>query len=314
MDRDRRTVDKTEVSFAEYLKAKRRVDDRSLNRLVFESIKPYLNPPQGRTSHLLELGAGLGTMIERLLEWGAISHCRYIAVDSDRLLLDRVPGRLSQWSAANHASLIEVESGLRLTRPGTSLTLELHVDEVGAFLDRQEGSARYDVILAHALMDLVHLEQVLPSIRRTLAPDGRLYFTINFDGHTAFEPAIDPALDRRIVDAYHATMDRRLIAGEPAGHSQTGRRLLALLPEIGLEIVLAGASDWVVHPRGGAYDPDDEVVLRWMLDTVEKALTGDEHVRPGDLRDWLALRHDQLANGRLILIAHQLDVHARLPG
>lgn len=313
MDRDRRTVEKTEVSFAEYLKAKRRVDDRALNRLVFESIKPYLRPPHGRTPHLLELGAGLGTMIERLLEWDAISRCRYIAVDSARSLLDRVPGRLSEWSAANHAALIEIESGLKLTRPGTSLTLELHVDEIGAFLDRQ-GSARYDVILAHALMDLVDLEQVLPSVRRTLVPDGRLYFTINFDGHTAFQPAIDPALDRRIIDAYHATMDQRRIAGKPAGHSQTGRRLLASLPEIGLEIVLAGASDWVVHPRGGAYDPDDEVVLRWMLHTVEEALTGDAHVRPGDLRDWLEVRHDQLANGKLIFIAHQLDIHARLPG
>lgn len=307
-------MDKSEVSFAEYLKAKRRVDDRSLNRLVFASIEPYLNPQQGEASHLLELGAGLGTMIERLLDWGALDGCRYTAIDSDRLLLDRVPGRLAKWSEANQGRLIETDSGLQLTGPVSSLTVELIAEEIGAFLERQAESGHYNVILAHAVMDLLHLDRVLPFIKRALAPGGHVYFTINFDGHTAFEPATDPALDRRIVDAYHDTMDRRRVDGKPAGHSQTGRRLLARLPEDGFEIVRSGASDWVIHPRGGAYDQHDELVLRWILRTVEKALTGEERLEADDLREWVDQRQDQLEGGKLILIAHQIDVHARLPG
>ncbi|GEM_PF-5039026 len=39
------------------------------------------------------------------------------------------------------------------------------------------------------------------------------WLTVNFDGLTALEPPIDPALDEQIERLYHATMDSRTTGG-----------------------------------------------------------------------------------------------------
>ena len=54
-------------SFARYLTAKKSVDDRALNRHVWQSLVaalPRATPEQ--PLQILEVGAGLGTMVERL--------------------------------------------------------------------------------------------------------------------------------------------------------------------------------------------------------------------------------------------------------
>ena len=62
-----------EYSFTLYLAAKKSVDDRSLNFHVFNSLKrsldTFTNP---RPLRVLEVGCGLGTMVERLLDWGLL--------------------------------------------------------------------------------------------------------------------------------------------------------------------------------------------------------------------------------------------------
>lgn len=302
------------VAFVQYLNAKRSIDDRALNRTVFASVQPYLQSTAGTPVRLLEIGAGVGTMIERLLDWQALTHTRYTAVDSDGSLLELAEGRLAQWANAHQSSLHLRSDGVDLRGPRGSLTVDLVTEEIGAFLAQAGRVGRFDIVLAHAVLDLLDLEHVLPAVERALAPGGHVYFTINFDGHTVFEPAVDRELDRRIIDAYHATMDERLIAGKRAGHSQTGRNLLVRLPVHGFELVSVGPSDWVIHPQSDGYRGDDIVLLKWMLQTVEKSLAGKGAVAERDLQRWLRLRRGQLADNQLVFIAHQLDIHARRRG
>jgi hypothetical protein len=53
-------------NFANYLSAKKSVDDRALNRGVLQSLVQHLEPIQAQDPlHVLEIGAGIGTMLER---------------------------------------------------------------------------------------------------------------------------------------------------------------------------------------------------------------------------------------------------------
>ena len=69
-------------SFLTYLQAKQEIDDRSLNRRVWEKLVGLVSqfPPE-EPPHILELGAGYGAMSARILAEGQISSGRVTLVD-----------------------------------------------------------------------------------------------------------------------------------------------------------------------------------------------------------------------------------------
>ena len=71
-----------EYPFIRYLAAKKGVDDRALNRHVLQSLETALtNSGRGLPLDVLEVGAGIGTMLERLAGWGILKNARYEAID-----------------------------------------------------------------------------------------------------------------------------------------------------------------------------------------------------------------------------------------
>ena len=72
----------TDYSYTRYLAAKKSVDDRALNRQVFEALAQAMAPRQAAgPAAFLEVGCGIGTMIERLWDWGILTNAHYTAVD-----------------------------------------------------------------------------------------------------------------------------------------------------------------------------------------------------------------------------------------
>src|SRR5215472_9952143 len=67
------------LDYARYLAAKTTVDDRALNRHVLAELCRLM--PAG-APRVLEVGAGLGTMVTRLMEWGAVGGGEYILLDA----------------------------------------------------------------------------------------------------------------------------------------------------------------------------------------------------------------------------------------
>ena len=249
-------------------------------------------------------------MIERLLERVPLGRAEILALDQDAAHLPQAARRLQDWAARHGADWITVGEGRWQIRSAPS---EADIRWVTASLfDDVVSTEPYDAVLAHAFLDLVDLDRALPRLLGALQPGGSIYFSLNFDGLTAFLPEIDAGLDRAIVDAYHATMDARTVGGHPSGDSRTGRRLLVELPRHGVQVLAAGASDWVVFPRDGRYQHDEEIVLQEILRMVELALADDPTLAE-NLPDWVARRRDQLERGQLVFIAHQLDVMGRLP-
>ncbi|MBW7882223.1 MAG: class I SAM-dependent methyltransferase [Caldilineaceae bacterium] len=280
-------------SFTRYLSAKRSVDDRALNRHVYAALQSHVTAQLAaldRPLAVLEIGAGIGTMVDRLLAWNLFGDQRdgvhYTALDAEADNISTAQARLA-------------------SRPEW-LSLRLVTEDALAFAQRPE-QQQYDLLIAHAVLDLLDMDRALPLLRRLLRPDGSFYFTINFDGATILQPAIDPSFDTLIAAAYHDTMDTRIVDGLPSGDSCTGRHLFSTLPAHGFRIAAAGSSDWVVHAIDGEYPEDERYFLHFIVQTMAGALRDHPHIDARAFADWIKQRHEQVSRGELIYIAHQLD-------
>src|SRR5580698_9116074 len=289
--------------YARYLAAKTTVDDRALNRYVLAELRCLM--PAG-APRVLEVGAGLGTMVARLMDWGVVGTGEYILLDTDRQLLDHSRWWLREWAAARGLRSDLRPDGLQVG----DLQVRLVHAELGRYLETEHG-APADVLIANALLDLVDVPAILPGLLRLLVPGGGYWFTINYDGESIFAPGHPH--DDRVMQAYHRDMDERVRYGRPAGDSRTGRRLFQYLRAAGAPALAAGSSDWVVSAGpDGSYPGDEAYFLRSILSTIQNALrTRQDRVEPADLADWLAVRGRQLAAGELVYIAHQLDFVGR---
>src|SRR5215813_7496012 len=237
--------------YARYLAAKTTVDDRALNRHVLAELRRLM--PAG-APRVLEVGAGLGTMVARLMDWGAVGGGEYMLLDCSRRWL-------CDWAAARGLRSDLLPDGLRVG----DLRVRLVHAELGGYLQAAHGAAA-DVLIANAVLDLVDVPAVLPGLLRLLVPGGAYWFTINYDGESIFEPGHPH--DDLIMQAYHRDMDERFRYGRRAGESRTGRRLFHFLRAAGAPALAAGSSDWVVGAGpDGNYPGDEAYFLHSILNT-----------------------------------------------
>lgn len=290
-------------AYTRYLAAKKSVDDRALNGRVLDDVRGLITAGAPR---VLEIGAGLGTMVARLYDWGVVRAGEYTLLDVDGRLLRDSRTWLRTWAAARGVPAEPLPDGLRLG----GLRVRLVEAELGGYLDTGRGAAA-DLLIAGAFLDLVDVPEVLPGLFRLLVPGGVYWFPITFDGESVFQPA--HRHDDPVLRAYHRDMDERVRYGRPAGEARTGRHLFHQLRAAGAPPLSSGSSDWVVHagPDGG-YPHDEARFLDAILATVEDAVR--DRVEPAVLADWMAARRGQLADGELFYVAHQLDFAGRVPG
>jgi SAM-dependent methyltransferase len=297
-------------SFARYLRAKATVDDRSLNAHVWDTLQHALDVRgEDGGARVVELGSGIGTMVERLLKRRLLHRFTYRGVEAQPALARLATRRLSAWGRKHGYSVDRRPDGLVLQRETEQARLAFPAADALQLARRQRRTA--DLLMAHAFLDLLDLPTALPPLLGMLRPGGLFYFTLNFDGVTAFAPSIDPALDDAIERLYHRTMDERLVAGRRSGDSRTGRHLLAELQTVDAQVLAAGASDWVVVPVNGRYPDDEAYFLHFILHTVDRALRRHSELDPRRFARWIERRHAQVERGELVYIAHQLDVVGR---
>jgi len=302
-------------SFTRYLTAKKSVDDRALNRYVWQSLSAALpRSTAEQPLHILEIGAGLGAMVERLVAGGLLSHATYTAIDMEPTLIAEARRRLPQWAAEQGWQVRQSgQEQIHIQRPGQDIGITTEAIDVAHFIARERGQRTCDLLIAQAFLDLVDVPTTLPALLSLLRPGGLFYCPITFDGGTVLQPEIEPALDAAIEACYHQTMDRRLVDGKPSGDSRTGRHLFTHLQAAGAEVLAAGSSDWVVFTGANGYPADEAYFLHFIIHTMHTALSGHPDLDPGRFADWIAQRHAQVEQGTLMYIAHQLDLLGRVP-
>jgi hypothetical protein len=292
-----------------YLAAKKSIDDRALNRLVWAELCQALPQTTAvKPANIMEIGAGIGTMLTRMVDWGLLTGpVTYLATDRDAVHLRQARHHLAAWADGHGYSWYWSgdQRGLLVTAHAEiSLVLEQACAEELAL--RTETTGTLHLLIAHAVLDLINLAAVLPGLLAQLTPNGLAYLTCNFDGSTLFLPEYPGGMEQEILGRYHASMETRL-----TGASHTGRRLLHFLQRPGLELLAAGSSDWVVHARNEAYSADESLFLHAMIATVEQELTGKSGPAPAGLATWARTRHRQIEAGTLSLLVRNLDFLAR---
>lgn len=299
----------TDFSYIRYLAAKKSIDDRALNRHVLEALAQAVRPQQKQGPvTFLEVGCGIGTMVERLWDWEILTHADYTAIDVLPENIAEVQNRLPAYAQARGLLVAAGgEGGFTAESSHRFLKVTLEAIDFYDFASREAGRFAGDVLVAHAFLDLVDLDRALPRLLALLKPGGLFYFTLNFDGATIFLPSLDPDLDSRMEELYHGTMDDRRINERPSGSSLTGRLLFTALPRVGGRILAAGSSDWVVLPGPEGYPGDEAYFLHDIVRTVESALRGHPLLPDEALTEWAARRQEQIEQSKLVYIAHQLD-------
>ncbi len=295
-------------SYSRYLMSKRSVDDRALNRHVLDNLRTNL---EGKGPlRIVEIGAGLGTMVARLVDWQLVTRAEYYLLDVDADLLEGARTWLAAWAGTRGLAARNDEDGIFLQGDGpTELHVHLVRAELGDFLGKPPGLPPADLLVANAFLDLVDVPVMLPRLFDLLAPDGLYWFSINFDGETILLP--EHAADPLFMRVYHRSMDERVRYGRPAGDSKCGRHLFSHLRAARADILAAGASDWVVFGQADGYPADEATFLHGIVGTIVTELRGHSEILPGPLSEWADLRHKQIERGELVYIAHQMDYLGR---
>ncbi|MCX6080274.1 MAG: class I SAM-dependent methyltransferase [Chloroflexi bacterium] len=288
-----------DYSFPHYLLAKQSVDDRALNRTVYTRLAESLGSDPLR---MIEVGAGIGTMLTRLLRWGLFTRADYVLVDEMAENIKYAAEWLPTWAGQNGLQVdLLGPNQLRLYDASRDVLVSLVQADVFDFINSQPQPA--DVLIAHAFLDLLNMPESLRELFTLLKPDGLAWLTINFDGVTTFEPVVQPDLDREIERLYHQTMDTRPTGGD----SQAGRHLFSHLRGLGAQILASGASDWVVHAIQDQYPADEAYFLNFILHFFELSLAGHKELNGESFSAWLTERRAQIESAELVYIAHQID-------
>ncbi|WP_418282915.1 methyltransferase domain-containing protein [Halorubrum sp. DTA98] len=294
----------------EYLTAKRTVDDRALNRRVWDRFVAALDATARRTDRplrIVEVGTGVGSMIARLADWETLSGTvSYRAVDVDETCIAAARDRLPEWLAAAGYETETTADGVIVATDATTTArfeIVLEVADARSIVDEA------DAVIAAAFLDIVDPDRTLRAIRGMLREGGFLYAPCTFDGATHFSPA-HPS-DDRIERLYHRHMDE--LRDRP-GSSRAAREVLERAPEHGYDVDAVGSGDWVVRPRDGTYPHAEGRFLDHLLETIDGALAD----YPADVLDpavraaWIDARRDQRSRGELRLVSHHLDLLARV--
>jgi hypothetical protein len=293
---------KMEYSFPRYLLSKQSVDDRALNKDVLAALKTNL-PEEPLT--IVEVGAGIGTMLTRLIRWELVTPAEYTLVDEMPENIEFAQEWLPRWAQEHGLNAERGNNTLRIYNSSHDMFVIFAQDDVFDFIEQKPDPA--DLLIAHAFLDLLPMPKGLEKLLSLT--DNLAWLTVNFDGVTTFAPTLDPELDTLIEKLYHLTMDNR----PSGGGSQSGRHLFGHLKQAGAKIEAAGASDWVVYPVDGQYPADEAYFLQFILHFFEESLGNHPELDADAFANLLAQRRRQIEEGELIYIAHQMDFLCRIP-
>lgn len=311
-----------------YLAAKKTVDDRALNQRLWERLQQELGAAHG-SLRILELGAGIGTMVERLVEWGMFtppgaslaapaadvrSREVYVTlVDSDARCIAETRTRLGVWAGSAGYAVADDEGRLRLSRSGLTLVVEPVAGDALAFVAAKASRGAWDLLIANAFLDLIDVRQGLPLLLSALGPGGLFYFTINFDAGLILEPVIDRQLDDQIASLLYAAMDGGSPTGSECVNSRIGRQLFHEVRRAGGEVLDVGSCDWVVFPGRAGYPADEAYFLHHIVYFIAETLSGSPALDASAFAAWVEERHRQIDAAQLVYVAHQLDLLGRAP-
>ena len=290
-----------------WLAARDPYDVAALDREAISMLRAWADrQPTDRPLRVVDLGCGTGSGLHRALTWLANRPVQAYAVDRDAALLVAFSGGDGRTAPSEDDVRNGAESSIRGVRVSPVVA-----DVLGP-LEAAGGpsDATVDLVISHAVADLLPLELFATRIAALLRPGGHAHLGLTYDGETAFSPTDDPMRDRRVIDAYHRHMDQAREREPDHGGSTAGRRLAAALMAAGLEVVRAAPSTWDVRAADG---PAGRAVLAGLIGFVIDSLSELNEPPADELSRWERARRRALDAGELRARVRHLDVLVRRP-
>lgn len=294
----------------EYLEAKMKVDERSINSTVLRTFKNLIL--QKKDPIIVDLGTGTGMMIRRLLRLPLHGNVVLYGVDSDQrccaAAVDHVKKALLRLGYAVDTQNDRISAQKR----DTCCTVHIVQSDV---LDRSFpgslGISHVQCITANAFMDIISLKNGMEHISHLLEKGGIFYSTINYDGRTTLLPHWrNKTFEQSLLALYNQSMDERLIHGRRTGGSRTGSLIFSAAQEAGFLVAGFGCSDWQVFPKRGSYNRNEKYFLNSIVTMIYQEGRKTDRIDLSELDSWYADRLRQADLGALSLITHQTDIVA----
>ncbi len=294
----------------EYLEAKMKVDEKSINRTVLRTFKNLILKKKDPV--IVDLGTGTGIMIRRLLRFPLHGDAVLYGVDSDQRCCAAAFDYVKKALLLLEYAVETQNDRIVAQKPGTRLTVHIVQSDI---LDRSFpvslGVSHVQCITANAFMDIIPLKNCMEHISELLEKGGILYSTINYDGRTALLPHWqNHTFEQSLLALYDNSMDERLVHGCRTGGSRTGSLIFSAVREAGLDIADFGSSDWQVFPAGGRYNRKEKYFLNSIVTMIYREGKKSDRIDHKELDSWYADRLRQTDLSVLSLITHQTDIVA----
>jgi len=256
--------------------------------------------PTDEPVRVLDLACGTGSNL-RYLAPRLPPRQRWLVVDRDRVVLDRLPALTSAWGAASGYDVGVDSTGCLIRRDPFECHVEARCLDLGLLDDAGIFAGRH-LVTASALLDLVSDDWLSALAARCRAEGAAVLFAITYDGRSSCSPA-DPE-DAMILELFnrHQKIDKGLggPAAGPDGAASAARAFAGAGYRIRVE-----PSEWVLGPAGHA-------IQRTLIDGWAEAAT---EIAPADgptVARWHARRIGHVDAGRSRLIVGHVDMAAWL--
>ena len=155
----------------EFLAAKKSVDDRSLNKSVWDAMLKNLS--RNRASQVIEIGSGTGTMLTRMLDAVPPNFTAYTAIDREQVFINESRNNLEIWASENNAVY---KDNILTTESSKKIIIDFVTDDIDTYLKRKGDKKEFDLLIANAFLDLVDIPGILPGLFGILRAGGMFYF------------------------------------------------------------------------------------------------------------------------------------------
>ena len=148
-----------------YLIAKKAVDDQSLNQQVWATMHHWIKNRQATVSKIkiLEVGAGIGTMIERFLDEELVKDSVYTAIEQEVHFKENAFNYLN--NLYKYTINVDGENWYIENRYCKTTVKWVTGDatNINEIIDEHD----YDIVISHAVIDLMPVPVFLPLLFKT---------------------------------------------------------------------------------------------------------------------------------------------------
>jgi hypothetical protein len=282
---------------ADWLALREPVDEVSRTAAMIQKLVEVL--PAQDPLDILDVGCGTGANVRYLMDRLPSSQ-RWLLVDNDEALLEKVPGLMTAWGATREYEVHTSKNGVSMRGPKGTRLLETRRTNLFT-LDPTIFTGR-GLVTTSALLDLVSNDWLRVFVPRCREANAAVLFALSYDGRMRCEPMESEDFTIRDLVNRHQKTDKGF---GPALGAQAVQVAEDYLQRLGYK-VRREASDWRIAPT--MVHLQKEIIGGWAEASLAVAPAQTEMIE-----GWRQRRIEHVEAGRSRLIVGHTDLAGWLP-